>query len=172
MDRQTVWSVLYDTSIVDSSSSSQVLVVVVDTFTFTQQLMFPTHCSVYVKGNDAQYCLKIGHCHICHILTGRWSANPLPPVLPHKRGKLCAANLFFPDKICRIAYRLEHRYTTSQIDIIANKHITPLYSYKYSCMKPAKTWVVVLSSSWKMLSIPSMHLAIAWIHTFVAANYF
>jgi hypothetical protein len=54
--------------------------------------------------------------------------NSLPPVLPHELVKLSAAN--FIRKIRQHAFRLEHRYTAGQIDIIADEHKTLLYAYQ------------------------------------------
>jgi hypothetical protein len=54
--------------------------------------------------------------------------NSLPPVLPHELVKLSAAN--FIRKIRQHAFRLEHRYTTGQIDVIADEHKILLYAYQ------------------------------------------
>ncbi|KAI2506193.1 hypothetical protein MHU86_8228 [Fragilaria crotonensis] len=54
--------------------------------------------------------------------------NSLPPVLPHELVKLSAAN--FIRKIRQHAFRLEHRNTAAQIDIIADEHKILLYAYQ------------------------------------------
>ncbi|KAI2496442.1 hypothetical protein MHU86_18066 [Fragilaria crotonensis] len=54
--------------------------------------------------------------------------NSLPPVLPHELVKLSAAN--FIRKIRLHAFRLEHRYTAAQIDIITDEHKILLYAYQ------------------------------------------
>ncbi|KAI2505628.1 deoxyribose-phosphate aldolase [Fragilaria crotonensis] len=54
--------------------------------------------------------------------------DPIPPVLPHELVKLSAAN--FIRKIRQHAFRLEHRYTAAQIDIITDEHKILLYAYQ------------------------------------------
>jgi hypothetical protein len=50
-----------------------------------------------------------------------------PPVLPHELIKFIAAQ--YIHKIRQHTFRLEHHYSTSQIDIIANEHKALVHAY-------------------------------------------
>ena len=52
----------------------------------------------------------------------------LPPVLPHEVVKLCASQIL--RKIRKDAFRLDHRYTSCQIDLIADEQKTLQYAYR------------------------------------------
>lgn len=52
----------------------------------------------------------------------------LPPVLPHELVKFTTAQ--YIRKIRQHAFRLEHRYSTTQIDIIVNKHKAFVHVYR------------------------------------------
>jgi hypothetical protein len=75
-------------------------------------------------------CNRINEISIYRDHNNNPCADPssLPPVLPHELVKLSAAE--FIRKIRQHAFRLERRYSATQIDSIADEHKTLLYAYR------------------------------------------
>ncbi len=81
---------------------------------------------IYVTASDRINSICVHHDHNNNSFVDPTS---LPPVLSHELVKFAAAQY-----ICKIrqnAFRLEHRYSTAQIDIIADEHKALIHAYRF-----------------------------------------
>jgi hypothetical protein len=74
-------------------------------------------------------CDQIDSIYVHYDHNNNLFANPtsLPPVLSHELIRFIVAQ--YIRKIHQHAFRLEHRYSTTQIDIIVEKHKALIHAY-------------------------------------------